>query len=107
MISTKVSQRIRKDATIWQRLLEEKERSGQSVKVFCKTNGIKVASYYYWRKRLDSTQGIDDSLFAPIEIQAKPVTGVVVELPGGVTLRFDELPPVEYLRRLSTTFSGV
>ena len=79
----------------------------QSIKDFCKAHGIKEASYYYWRKRLGGKEVKGDSLFSPIEIQAKPGSSVVVELPGGVILRFGDLPPVEYLRRLSITFSGV
>ena len=43
--------------------------------------------------------------FSPIEIETKPLGGIVVELPGGVALRFSELPPVEYLRSLSSSFA--
>ena len=107
MKNTKVTKRTRKDSSVWQRLLEEKGQSTQSVKDFCRDKGIKEASYYYWRTRLGGNQEKDGSLFSPIEIQAKPGSGVIVELPGGVILRFGELPPVEYLRSLSTTFSGI
>lgn len=105
MNPTKVSKRTRKDSTIWRRLLAEKEQSTLSVRAFCQDKGITEASYYSWRKRLGSIPVKDESFFSPIEIQAKAGTGAVVELPGGVTVRFGGLPPVEYLHHLSITFS--
>lgn len=107
MNSTKVRRRTRKDSTIWQLLLEEKEQSELSVREFCQDKGLTEASYYSWRKRLRGIREKDDSLFSPIEIQAKAGVGVAVELPGGVIVRFGELPPVEYLHDLSITFSSV
>jgi len=106
MNPTKVSKRTRKDPTIWQLLLEEKEQSPLSVRAFCQDKGITEASYYSWRKRLGGIRRKDDPIFSPIEIQSKPGAGVVVELPGGVMVRLGELPPVEYLHHLSITFSG-
>ena len=33
-------------------LMEEQAKSGLNKKVFCKKKGIKVATYYYWQKKL-------------------------------------------------------
>jgi putative transposase len=108
MNKSKVTHRSRKDRATWLQLIQEKEQSGQSVKEFCRVRGIKAATWYAWRKRIKRTQAGDEvPLFSPIEIQTKPGSGVVVELPGGVVLRLGELPPAEYLCRLSVTFSGI
>ena len=94
------------DADSWSLLLSAYEKSHLSVKDFCASQGISAASYYRWQKRLQSDKETDRAHFSPIEIQAKSTGGIVLELPGGVVLRFEELPPVAYLRSLSSMFSG-
>lgn len=98
--------RTRLDAGSWALLLTAHEESGLSVKDFCKSQGISVASYYRWQKRLSLEMEDDIELFSPIEIRSKATGNIVIELPGGVVIRFEALPPVEYLRSLSLTFSG-
>ena len=98
------SRRMRLDCGSWALLLEVHEESGLSVKDYCLSQGISVASFYQWRKRLLVDKETGSVLFSPIEIQSKASGSILVELPGGVLLRFPELPPVEYLRQLSTTF---
>lgn len=96
--------RPRRDADSWARLLAGQAKSGQSVKVYCAAQGISAASYYRWQKLLKQEEG---ALFRPIEIEPKaPMSGLLVELPGGVRLHFSELPPAGYLRSLSAGFSG-
>ncbi|MCB9300739.1 MAG: hypothetical protein H6566_08845 [Lewinellaceae bacterium] len=93
-----------RDAGSWARLLSGHEGSGLSVKEYCAAQGVSAASYYRWQNRLKQEEGMG---FSPIEIEAKPVGSIVVEveLPGGVSLRFSELPPAAYLRSLSSSFS--
>lgn len=95
--------RPRLGATEWAQLLADQERSGQRVKIYCAARGVSVASYYRWQKLLRQKSG--GGLFRPIEITTQAEGGVVVELPGGVILRFSELPPVAFLRSLSSAFS--
>ncbi|MCB9352707.1 MAG: hypothetical protein H6573_35275 [Lewinellaceae bacterium] len=92
-----------RDADWWAQLLSGHEESGQSVKEYCAAQGVSAASFYRWQKRLEQEKGVG---FSPIEIETKPVGGLVVELPCGVALHFSELPPVAYLRSLSSSFSG-
>jgi len=100
------SKRPRMDAESWGLLLQAHESSSDlSVKDFCTSRGIGIASYYHWRNRLRVDKASERNLFSPIEIQTKPSGGILLELPGGVLLRFSELPPVEYLRSLSSRFS--
>ena len=86
----------------WAALVSGHEESGQSVKEYCAAQGISAASYYRWQKRLKQEAGEG---FSPIKIETEAVGGIVVELPGGVCLHLRELPPVEYLRLLSSSFS--
>ena len=95
--------RSRRDVGSWAELVAGHEESGLSVKEYCATQGISAASFYRWQKRLKQEEGVG---FSPIEIETKPVGGLVVELPGGVCLRFSELPPVAYLHSLSSSFNG-
>lgn len=94
------------DSGSWALLLEAQKESDLSIKDFCKSQGISAASYYRWQKRLGMDKEAGIELFSPIEIRSKSAGNIVVELPGGVVMRFEELPPVEYLRSLSCVFSG-
>jgi hypothetical protein len=93
---------LRQDSAKWTLLLEAQRGSALSVKDFCASQGISAGNYYRWQQRLRDHDG---ARFDRIEIQAKPGGSIAVELPGGVVLRFGELPPVEYLRSLSSMYS--
>jgi transposase-like protein len=41
----------------WRERVAEQERSGLSVKQFCKEHGLAECSFYAWRKRLRKQQG--------------------------------------------------
>ena len=101
--ANKMTIRPRLNSARWVDLVRGQEHSGLGVKEYCTAQGISVASYYRWQKLLKEEQC---ELFSPIEIERMPVVGIVVELPGGLTLRFNELPPVAYLHSLSSSFSG-
>jgi len=100
------SRRPREDSAFWALQLEGQESSELSIKAFCASQGLSAASFYKWRKRLDQEKARGKALFSPIALESKPLGNIVVELPGGVLLRFVELPPVGYLRSLSSMFSG-
>ncbi|MCB9290700.1 MAG: hypothetical protein H6560_25555 [Lewinellaceae bacterium] len=93
-------------AAYWADLLAGQARSGQSVKSYCQGQGVHPSSFYRWKKGL-KPRVEPGSGFTPIQIQvqSQPSCQVVVELPGGVLLRFAGLPPVEYLHLLSAGFN--
>ncbi len=92
-------------ARTWERLISGHDPVKMSVKEYCAKQGVSAASYYRWQKRLHEGRG--EELFSPIEIGSGRIEGSIeLELPGGVLLRFGVLPPVEYLRQLSSAFSG-
>jgi len=94
------------DAAYWADLLSGHAKSGQSVKSYCHSQGVNPSSFYRWKKAL-KPKGEASPGFSPIQVQAQsqPSCEVVVELPGGVLLRFAGLPPAEYLQLLSAGFN--
>ncbi|MEN2776628.1 transposase, partial [Acetivibrio clariflavus] len=36
----------------WAQLIQNRLESGQSIKEFCRTNGVSKATYYYWQKKV-------------------------------------------------------
>jgi hypothetical protein len=99
----------RLDENAWRELLAAQASSGLSIKAFCAARGLTDATFYNWRKRLQSVEDIKEVIFRPISIESpQAVSGHVrLELPGGMQLHFSELPPVGYLRALSLAFGGL
>ena len=100
------AKRRRLDSASWGILFEVQGSSGLSIKDFCASQGVCLASYYRRRKQLQEGRKPKAGVLIPIEIQAKSSEGIMVELPGGVLLHFAQLPPVAYLRELSSKFSS-
>lgn len=96
----------RKDSGFWSRQMESHKTSELSIKAYCLSQGLSEASFYKWRKRLEEGTGMGNELFSPISLGSKFMGSVALELPGGIVLRFASLPPVDYLRSLSSMFSG-
>jgi Transposase len=73
---------------VWKERIARQEKSGESVRAFCKEHGLQEHSFYGWRKRLQPKQPVT---FALVEtIQAKAATGMTVielVLPHGDRLR--------------------
>ncbi len=56
MTDTRVDQRTGSRSDQWRERITEQERSGTSVKQFCKERGLTECSFYAWRKRLREQQ---------------------------------------------------
>lgn len=54
----------------WRTRISAQERSGISVKQFCKQQGVTKQSFYYWRKRLPTTTSMRFAL-----VEAEPRRG--------------------------------
>ena len=63
----------------WVRLLSEQACSGLSKKAFCQQQGLKLANFYYWQKRLreETTGGFTQLDITPADCQLS------VRLSGG------------------------
>ena len=70
-------QRERREA--WKERIAQQEKSGVSVRTFCKQLGLKEHAFYGWRQRLRTQQPV---AFALVEtVEAKPVVErAIIEL---------------------------
>jgi hypothetical protein len=74
----------------WRARIAEQERSGLSVKQFCKERGLTAWSFYDWRKRLrESAAPVRFALVERRPGSQKPATSADVEIvfAGGEQLR--------------------
>ena len=71
-----------------------------TVAQFCHAEGVSVASFYYWRKKLYGQKKVARKIssevmrrFVPVALTDRSVnaraTVMAVELPGGIRIRFD------------------
>jgi len=97
---------VEKEA-FWRRVLDRQRRSGLSVRGFCLREGVSVASFYSWRRKIferDAQRGEAANSrpqgLVPVEVisgeaisPSRPMTGASNTLeiitPEGLTLRFD------------------
>lgn len=68
MTDTTVDERTAGKSDQWRERIAEQERSGISVKQFCKERGLTECSFYAWRKRLRQRQ--EPVRFALVERRA-------------------------------------
>lgn len=91
-----MSQSTRRTAEQWQALIDQWQRSGQSMARFCKTQGIGYASFCHWRKRLADDGAAQESPVSFVDLGALPPTGprgdwtIVLSLGNGVELRLSQ-----------------
>jgi hypothetical protein len=78
----------------WRQRLERFERSGLPVTRFCAAEGVSVASFYVWRKRVAAARTSSPQpqagtgsgqAFAPVTLLG--AGAMTVELPGGTRLQ--------------------
>ena len=48
------------------RLIAEQEVSGQTIRAFCKERGISDHSFYFWRKRLGTSEPVQFALLKTV-----------------------------------------
>lgn len=94
------------DAQQWSALVTGQEQSGQSVKAYCASQGISAASFYRWVRLLKGSEQ-EAGAFQRLDIEdSGPRGGIILELPGGVSLRLEQLPPAGWLRSLSASYGS-
>jgi len=64
-----MGKRTRRSEQEWKQIIDEHERSGQSVQAYCESKAIGVASFYQWRR-----------LFRDGKSLAKPSEGAFIEI---------------------------
>ena len=90
MAETIIKNKARTKADQWSACIAEQERSGLSVKQFCKERGLTAWSFYDWRKRLrESAAPVRFALVERGSGSQTPATSADVEIvfAGGEQLR--------------------
>src|SRR6202049_2165628 len=64
----------------WAERIAAQQRSGISVKQFCKEQGLTECSFYAWRKRLQKKQPVRFALVDRRTARPEPATEAVLEL---------------------------
>lgn len=60
----------------WERLIDEAQRSGLSVRAFSARKGVSEGSFYFWRRSLDKGKGHAAGSrpeFVQVRVQASPL----------------------------------
>ena len=92
----------------WLLIIRQFEQSSLSLKQFSRSEGLKYTTFrnYYYKLRSLISQPQEESVqnFLPVLVKGAQTTrgdaSVVVALPAGVTLQFEQLPPPQYLAEL-------
>lgn len=80
----------------WVERFERFQKADQTVTQFCAEEGISVPSFYQWRRKLDpntEARSQTPAKFLPIQLPppppSDPETVLLVELPGGVSVKLE------------------
>ena len=68
----------------WRELITEQSSSDLSIAEFCRQHGVSQASFYQWRKRLE-TEPLGGNVFVPVSVVGCSM--VEVEFPCGTVMR--------------------
>lgn len=95
-------------------LIERWQSSGQTQQRFCEEQGISLAVFGYWLRKYRELSDSDTESdyageaapgFIPLQLETALTSQSIaleVQLPNGVLLRFQRLPPQNYLNGLFT-----
>lgn len=86
-------QSARRNAARWARIIEARRRSDLTVVEFCRRRGIAKATFWYWRKRLATTEKREQvakpaQRFLAVPLVAPATERIEVEL-GTMRVRLD------------------
>ena len=102
---------------MWRQRLQRQRTSGLSIATFCAREGVSVASFHAWKRRLAAgllSSPPQSPLFVPVRFGTQPSRdalapspSVELVLPHQVRLRFDSPPDPEWLGRVVTALAGL
>ena len=87
MTETSIEEKAISKDDQWRERIAERERSGLSVKQFCKERGVSEYSFYTWRKRLAKKEPVRFALVDREAAGQEPATALEVVLRSGERLR--------------------
>lgn len=98
---------IRRGRAFWEDTIKEYKSSGMKQQAFVESRGLKLSTFQRWfRRSRRETGGVQFIEVQQTRDAAKPSAGVHIDVPGGVVVRFDVLPPPRYLVKLVAAVSS-
>jgi len=85
------SSQVRRE--FWERVVRNQQESGLSGRAWCEANGVALASFYLWRKKLSAAapaggaSGRRSSDVQWLSVEPAHAVGASASAPSGVTLR--------------------
>ena len=87
-MSEKKRRRIRRSEAEWQQLIDDQAGSGQTQAAFCAANGISVASFQNWKRRLAAEVSPEPWLeLGSLAQQSTSAWDIELQLGDGICLR--------------------
>lgn len=80
--------RCKRTESEWRQILARFQKSGQSGRDFCRTEGLQLSSFHRWQRRLDGPVAAGDFVTVMAAPAASSTWSLEVILPDIGTLRF-------------------
>ena len=95
------------DASTMRPMYEKYQRSGQSIKAFCKAEGINVSTFNYWRLKFIKAGQAPRAGFNQISVRPKDLSipPIILRLGNSLEIEFPSEYPVDRLSQLLTRLS--
>ena len=71
----------------WRGFIREWEKSGETQAKFCRRQGVALATFQYWRKKLKQKKSEQFLELLPAVAEENSSKEIELELPHGITLR--------------------
>jgi hypothetical protein len=102
---------------LWRARLRRQSTSGLSITEFCSRADVPCSAFYYWKRRLaggSCPSSQQSPLFVPLRVDGHlagghpaGASGVEIELPHQVRLRFNSPPEPEWLGRIVAALASL
>jgi len=89
----------------WKRLIEKHKHSGLSVEAFCRNEGFSAATFYNWRRKLETKDVV--SVAEVVQVEVPPSRSAIeFQLPNGSLVRVPESVSEQTLRSVLTVVAS-
>ena len=82
-MAKRTGERARQKRERWAHEIARWQRSGESVRAFCRRRGLKEPSFYYWRRRIEAEPAMD--VEASVGLEASTTPSMSADSSGSVT----------------------
>ena len=94
-----MSYSTRRTAEEWWKIVRAQQKSDQTVSSFCRQQGIKEGTFYYWRSKIDRREEFEEG-FISLRPQPSGSGVIVLRCGGGLALELPQDYSVSALSQL-------